>query len=74
MNVGADLLDPDDDYVDFASEVGRRVAQGIQNGHEDTRGIVICGSGVGVDISANKISGIRSCLAHSTDLVKSSPK
>lgn len=49
---------PDDDYPDVAA----KIAQAVVNS-SDNRGIVICGSGVGVDIAANKIVGIRCGLA-----------
>lgn len=55
-NVGASTLDPLDDYVDFAAAVGREVGQTADSG---VRGIVICGSGVGVCVAANKIPGVR---------------
>src|SRR3989344_5354551 len=44
----------DDDYPDFAEAVGKMVAS-----NEDSRGILICGSGVGIDVAANKIDGVR---------------
>jgi ribose 5-phosphate isomerase B len=47
------------DYPDFAEAVGNAVSQG---GAE--RGILICGSGVGVVVAANKIPGIRAGLCH----------
>jgi len=47
-----------DDYVDYASSVAEAVTKDIQKG-EDAKGIVICGSGFGVDFTANKIKGIR---------------
>jgi ribose 5-phosphate isomerase B len=50
-----------DDYPDYAIAVG----QAIQAGQAD-RGILVCGSGVGVAITANKLSGIRACLCHDT--------
>jgi ribose 5-phosphate isomerase B len=46
------------DYPDFAAEVGRRVAGG-----EFDRGILFCGSGVGMAMAANKIPGIRAAAA-----------
>jgi ribose 5-phosphate isomerase B len=46
------------DYPDFAAEVGRRVAGG-----EFDRGILVCGSGVGMAMAANKIPGIRAAAA-----------
>lgn len=48
-----------DDYPDYA----RAVSESIQRGEAD-RGILICGSGVGVAITANKFRGIRACLCH----------
>lgn len=56
-DLGNDHLDPDDDYVDFAEKVAKSVAQEPSN-----RGILLCGSGAGVDIVANKIDGVRSAL------------
>lgn len=59
VDVGAHHYDPADDYPDFAAAVGRAVAAG-----EGERGILICGSGVGACIAANKIKGVRACLCH----------
>ena len=61
VDLGAHELDPDDDYPDFAAAV----AQSIQSGGAE-RGIVVCGSGVGACIAANKVPGIRACLCHDT--------
>ena len=47
------------DYPDFADKVARQVTTG-----EADRGILICGSGVGVCIAANKTKGIRACVCH----------
>lgn len=47
------------DYPDFAAALAQRVAGG-----EFERGILICGSGVGISIAANKIKGIRAALCH----------
>jgi ribose 5-phosphate isomerase B len=49
------------DYPDFAEAVGRA----LQNGRAD-RGFVICGSGVGACIAANKMRGIRASVCHDT--------
>lgn len=51
-----------DDYPIIAKKVAEKVAQEIESGNTDTRGIIMCGSGVGVDIAANKIKNIRSGL------------
>ena len=49
------------DYPDFAAAVAREVA----SGHAE-RGIVVCGSGAGASIAANKIRGVRAAVAHDT--------
>ena len=59
LNLGAHELDPDDDYPDYADAVAGAVASG-----EARRGIVICRSGVGACIAANKVPGVRACLCH----------
>jgi ribose 5-phosphate isomerase B len=56
---GATDLDPHDDYPDFIIPLARAVAAG-----EMDRGIVICGSGVGASVTANKVKGIRAGLCH----------
>ncbi|MFC2122416.1 ribose 5-phosphate isomerase B [Bacteroidota bacterium] len=61
LDVGAHVLDPQDDYPDFTIAVARAVASG-----EAQRGIIICGSGVGACVAANKVPGIRACLCHDT--------
>lgn len=60
-DLGAHQYDPDDDYPDFARYVG----QAIQHGQAQ-RGIIICGSGVGAAVAANKLRGIRAGLCHDT--------
>ena len=49
------------DYPDFAEKVGRAIQQG-----EADRGIILCGSGVGAAIAANKMRGVRAGLCHDT--------
>src|SRR3954471_16826607 len=49
------------DYPDFAAKVGHAVL-----GHQAERGVLICGSGVGASVAANKIKGIRAGLCHDT--------
>jgi ribose 5-phosphate isomerase B len=61
IDLGGDGSDPDDDYPDFA----RTLAGAIVNGGAD-RGILICGSGVGASVAANKVRGIRSAVCHDT--------
>ncbi len=62
-DVGAFQYDPNDDYPLIAEEVARHVATDFGKGLEDARGVIICGSGVGVDIVANKFHHVRSGLA-----------
>jgi ribose 5-phosphate isomerase B len=52
---------PDDDYPDFVIPLARAVAGG-----KVSRGIAICGSGVGACVVANKVAGVRACLIHET--------
>lgn len=61
IHCGADHLVPGDDYVTYASRVARAVARG-----EADRGLLLCGSGVGVVVAANKFRGVRACLCHDT--------
>ncbi len=60
-DLGAYKLDATDDYPDFALGV----ASAVQSGDVD-RGIVICGSGIGATIVANKIKGVRAATCHDT--------
>jgi ribose 5-phosphate isomerase B len=57
-DLGTNSADVSVDYPDFAERVGHAVVNG-----EVERGILICGSGIGVSIAANKIHGIRAALA-----------
>lgn len=67
IDLGNFKYEDNDDYPDFASAVAREVGKDP----ETRRGILICGSGVGVDVVANKFSHIRSALAISPEQVKS---
>jgi ribose 5-phosphate isomerase B len=49
------------DYPDFAEKIGDAVVSGIAE-----RGILVCGSGIGACVAANKIKGVRAGLAHDT--------
>ena len=53
--------DEPSDYPDFAEKVGLALKRGVA-----PRGILICGSGVGVCVAANKIPGIRAGICHDT--------
>jgi ribose 5-phosphate isomerase B len=60
IDMGTDSADPVD-FPDFTEKVGRA----IQNG-EAERGIIVCGSGVGACIAANKMKGIYASICHDT--------
>jgi ribose 5-phosphate isomerase B len=60
VDLGAYNAEPSD-YPDFAEKVGVAIKQGVA-----PRGILICGSGVGVCVAANKIPGIRAGMCHDT--------
>ena len=54
-----------DDSVDYP-EFGHAVGNSVQSG-ESTKGIVVCGSGIGISMAANKIEGIRAALCTSAE-------
>ncbi len=58
-DVGTFTPDKPDDYPDYA----KLVAEEVRSGKAD-RGILVCGSGVGVSVAANKFKGIRAGLCH----------
>jgi len=61
IDAGAHRFDPEDDYPDIAVALARVIADG-----KAERGILVCGSGVGACIAANKVPGVRACLCHDT--------
>jgi len=61
LDLGAHRLDPGDDYPDFAELVARAVSSG-----QASRGIIVCGSGVGACVVANKVAGVRAAICHDT--------
>ena len=58
LDVGTDSTAPVD-YPDYAEAVGKAIVGG-----QADRGILVCGSGVGAAVAANKIPGIRACVCH----------
>ena len=59
IDVGPYKEIPTDDYPDYAEKLGLAVLAG-----KAPRGILICGSGVGASVAANKLKGIRAALCH----------
>jgi ribose 5-phosphate isomerase B len=58
LDVGAHSAEPSD-YPDFAEAVGKAVLEGRAD-----RGVLLCGSGVGASVAANKLPGIRAAVCH----------
>ena len=63
VDMGAKTLMQDDDYVDYA----KLVAEKVSGDPQGNKGVLVCGSGVGMDIAANKFFQVRSVLAMSPD-------
>jgi len=64
---GDAVFNAEDDYPLFAA----KVVNGMRNsGQQDARGILICGSGQGMCIAANRYKGIRACLGYDRDSVR----
>jgi len=61
LDLGAEIFKSADDYPDYAEKLAEAIISGAAE-----RGILICGSGVGASIAANKVPGIRACLCHDT--------
>jgi len=61
---GAYGFDPEDDYPSYAEDVARLVGADA-----DSRGILLCGSGHGVDIVANRFSAVRSIVGFNADVI-----
>lgn len=64
-DLGATNYDPKDDYVKYAQEVASLVAD-----NEESLGVLVCGSGVGVEVVANKFDGIRASVGKNVLQVK----
>ena len=67
-DVGALALDSGDDYPDFAAAAAKKIAAGPAK----HKGILLCGSGHGVDIVANKFKGVRAALCWNADVARQS--
>ena len=65
-DVGNHIFDPEDDFVDPAV----KVAEMIDGGAKEERGILICGSGHGVEIVANRFRGVRAVVGFNAEVSK----
>ena len=61
LDCGAATMIPGDDYPDYAKAVAAAIAA-----RRAERGVLLCGSGVGASVAANKFDGIRAALCHDT--------
>jgi ribose 5-phosphate isomerase B len=59
VDLGTDTPEPRVDYPDKAREIGEAVVAG-----EAERGVLVCGSGVGASVAANKLRGVRAAICH----------
>lgn len=60
-DLGPFVYDKDDDYPDYAFKLGEKVSS------ENVRGIIICGSGIGVCVACNKVNGVRAGYCESVE-------
>jgi ribose 5-phosphate isomerase B len=67
-DVGAHNLDADDDYPKYAYAAAIK----LLGGADDDRAVLICGSGQGMSIAANRVRGVRAALAWNQDTAKAS--
>jgi ribose 5-phosphate isomerase B len=61
VDLGTDAPEPRIDYPDKAREIDEAILSG-----EAERGVLVCGSGVGASVAANKLAGIRAAVCHDT--------
>ncbi len=64
---GNSELNPEDDYPIFAARVANDI---LSSDDEDAKGILLCGSGQGIMIAANRFKGIRACLGYDVESVR----
>jgi RpiB/LacA/LacB family sugar-phosphate isomerase len=70
IDVGAQILDPSDDYTKFAAEVASMIGRSASAKATADKGILLCGSGVGADVAANKFDGVRASVGIDAKQVK----
>jgi ribose 5-phosphate isomerase B len=69
VDAGGVTRNPDDDFPVFAGQVVHQIL--ADNDHDDVRGILICGSGQGMCMAANRFKGIRASLCWNADEARS---
>ena len=69
-DMGAYHLDPKDDYTVYAEKVASVVGHSSFAKASEDEGILLCGSGVGVDVAANKFDGVRASIGKSVGQVE----
>jgi len=67
VDEGDKKLDPDDDFPRYALRVASAVRE---DADQDARGILLCGSGQGAAMAANRLKGIRACVGYNRDAVR----
>ncbi|MBV9947429.1 MAG: RpiB/LacA/LacB family sugar-phosphate isomerase [Myxococcales bacterium] len=67
VDLGPYATTPSVDYVDYAKQLGTMIGNG-----DGDRGILVCGTGVGMSIASNKIDGVRAALVHNMESARKS--
>ncbi|MBR3204149.1 RpiB/LacA/LacB family sugar-phosphate isomerase [Candidatus Saccharibacteria bacterium] len=62
VDLGPTEFEPDDDYNDYANKLAKKVLE-----NKDSKGILICGSAIGVSIQANRHKGIRAAVINNLE-------
>lgn len=70
IDMGPESFEKDDDYPDYGYKVATQVAEKPN----ERKGLLLCGSGVGMAVTANKVPGIRAALIHDVDIAKSAQR
>lgn len=64
-DLGADYLDPKDDYTKYAEKAASMVTS-----NENSLGVLVCGSGIGIEVVANKFDGVRAGIGKNAEQVR----
>jgi ribose 5-phosphate isomerase B len=69
-DMGPETFDQHDDYPDYGIKVAQEVAKDPKNHY----GILLCGSGVGMSVVADKVKGIRAAMIHDPEIAKAAQR